>query len=300
MNIGVIGLGRMGSALVTRLVNGGHTVIGYDPSETTRKYSEARGASTVTSLVTLAEQVRIFWLMVPAGDLVDDVINTLKPHLQPGDIIIDGGNSFYEDSVRRHNNLATMNIAYLDCGTSGGLAGETVGFSLMVGGNKKIFDHIEPLLISIAAPEGYAYVGPSGSGHYVKMVHNGIEYALLQSYAEGLHLLKEGQYPNLDLAAITKVWNHGSIIRSWILELAQNILTRDQELANISGEIGENLTGRWTLDEAQKQGVPVDLIEQALAIRTLSRQTGGNYGTKLVAMLRNEFGGHHITKKNNE
>lgn len=296
MNIGVIGLGRMGSAIVARLIKGNHSVVGYDPSEKTRLQIELLGASTVSSLESMARQVRIFWLMIPAGDLIDEVIDELKPTLRPGDIVIDGGNSFFEHSINRYNDLAAIGVHYLDCGTSGGLAGETIGFSLMVGGEKAIFEKVIPLLQAIAAPEGYAYMGAPGSGHYVKMVHNGIEYALLQSYAEGFHLLKEGQYKDLDLAAIAKVWNHGSIIRSYILELAKNVLDRDQNLSTISGEIGENLTGRWTADEAKRQDIPVTLIEEALAIRAMSRQTGGNYGTKLVAALRHAFGGHTVTK----
>ncbi len=294
MKIGVIGLGRMGSAIVSRLIKAGYDVVGYDPSESARLQIELLGALSVGSLEEVAQQARILWLMIPAGDLVDEALDELKSHLQPGDIIIDGGNSFFEHSIKRHNDLVGLDVGFLDCGTSGGLAGETVGFSLMVGGDRVIYDKIVPLLQAIAAPEGFAYMGPPGSGHYVKMVHNGIEYALLQSYAEGFHLLKEGQYPDLDLEAIAQVWNNGSVIRSWILKLAHNVLSKDQELSNISGEIGENLTGRWTLDEAQKQDVPVTLIEEALAIRALSRQTGGNFGTKLVAMLRHEFGGHYV------
>ena len=300
MNIGVVGLGRMGGAIVSRLVKGGHHVIGYDPSEKTRVQIELLGATTVSSLTALAKQVRTIWLMIPAGDLIDEVIDELKPDLRAGDIIIDGGNSFFEHSINRHNDLAAIQVGYLDCGTSGGLAGETIGFSLMLGGDEAVYNKIMPLLTSVATPNGFAYMGPPGSGHYVKMVHNGIEYALLQSYAEGFHLLKEGHYPHLDLAKIANIWSHGSIIRSWILELTKNILSRDQELTNISGEIGENLTGRWTLDEAKKQDVPVNLIEEALAIRTISRQTGGNYGTKLVALMRHEFGGHHLAKINEE
>lgn len=300
MHIGVIGLGRMGRAIVTRLLKAKHSVVGYDLQEESRLSIQHLGASTVDNITDIAKQARIIWLMVPAGDLVNEVINELKPHLQSGDIIIDGGNSFFEHSIQRHNDLATINVGFLDCGTSGGLAGEQIGFSLMIGGDEIVFNKIEPILASIAAPNGYAYMGAPGSGHYVKMVHNGIEYALLQGYAEGFHLLKEGQYPQLDLAKIANVWNHGSIIRSWILELAHNVFEKDQELKNISGAIGENLTGRWTVDEAQKQDIPVDLIEQALTIRALSRATGGNFGTKVVAMLRHEFGGHEVKKSNDK
>lgn len=300
MNIGVIGLGRMGKAIVARLQAAQHTVVGYDPDEQARSAITCLGASSVASLQELTQAVTTFWLMVPAGDPTDTVINELKQYLKPGAIIIDGGNSFFEHSVRRHNDLAKQSIYFLDCGTSGGLAGETIGYSLMIGGKETVYEEVKPLFEAIAAPNGYAYMGPPGSGHYVKMVHNGIEYALLQSYAEGLHLLKEGQYSNLDLAAITNVWQHGSVIRSWILDLAHDILAKDQNLDTVSGEIGENLTGRWTLEEAQKQGVPINLIEESLAIRALSRKTGGNYGTKVVAMLRKAFGGHPVKSTHKE
>jgi len=294
MKIGLIGLGLMGNAIAYRLLQYGHEVLGFDSDAKNLKLASDVGVKTVAKLQDLTEYVNIFWLMVPAGDIVDSVINDLLPHLKQGDIIIDGGNSNFKDTVCRHQNLISKKISYIDCGTSGGLHGRDIGFSLMIGGDKKVFESLEPIFKSIAAPQGYAYMGPSGSGHYVKMIHNGIEYALLQSYAEGFHLLKDGKYKDLDLEKISDVWNHGSIIRSWILELAQNIFAQDQNLTDISGQIGENKTGRWTLDEAQEQNVPVDLIERSLEIRANSRQDGGNYATKVVAMLRNQFGGHAI------
>ncbi|HJM68684.1 MAG TPA: NAD(P)-binding domain-containing protein, partial [Candidatus Babeliales bacterium] len=188
------------------------------------------------------------------------------------------------------------NIAYLDCGTSGGLAGLKEGFCLMVGGNKKAYDAIKSVLKSIAAPEGYAYVGPSGTGHYVKMIHNGIEYALLQSYAEGFDLLKNGEFKDLKLEQISGLWEHGSIVRSEILSLMHGVLAKDQKLESVSGKVAESGMGRWTVELAKKENVPVPLIEKALEIRKESQKTGGNYGTKLVAMLRNAFGGHSVDK----
>ena len=302
MKIGLIGLGRMGHAIAYRLLKYGHEVWGFDSDQKNSKLASDDGVKTVAKLQDLATHenathINIFWLMVPAGDVVDNVINDLIPYLKQGDIIIDGGNSNFKDSVRRYQNLISKKINYIDCGTSGGLHGKDLGFSLMIGGDEKVFEYLEPIFKAIAVPQGYAYMGPSGSGHYVKMIHNGIEYALLQSYAEGFHLLKEGKYKNLDLEKICDVWNHGSIIRSWILELAQNIFARDQNLTDISGKIGENKTGRWTLDEAKEQNVPVDLIERSLQIRADSRQNGGNYATKVVAMLRNQFGGHTVETK---
>ncbi|MFH1254791.1 MAG: decarboxylating 6-phosphogluconate dehydrogenase [bacterium] len=297
MKIGIIGLGRMGNAIAYRLIKYGYEVWGFDSDGKNSKLASADGVKTVTTLQDITHYINIFWLMVPAGEIVDSVINALIPNLKQGDIIIDGGNSNFKDTVRRYQNLISQKINYIDCGTSGGLHGRDIGFSLMIGGDKKVFESLEPIFKSIAAPQGYAYMGPSGAGHYVKMIHNGIEYALLQSYAEGFHLLKDGAYKDLDLEKISDVWNHGSIIRSWILELAQNVFAQDQNLTEISGKIGENKTGRWTLDEAKEQNIPVDLIERSLEIRAHSRQDGGNYATKVVAMLRNQFGGHAIEKK---
>ncbi len=300
MNIGLIGLGRMGQAITHRLIQAHHTVYGYDSNANMRKTFETIGGTSVQSLQEITEHTNIIWLMVPAGKPVDDVLNVLIETFKHQDsiknIIIDGGNSNFQDSIRRSQLLEQKNIFFLDCGTSGGIHGKELGFSLMIGGNKDIYTQIEPLFKAIASPLGYAYMGPTGAGHYVKMVHNGIEYALLQSYAEGFRLLKEGHYKNLDLEKISHVWQNGSIIRSWILDLTNKIFKQDQKFNNISGEIEENLTGRWTLQEAQKQNIPIDLIQRALEIRKESRQTGGNYATKIVALLRNQFGGHQVKK----
>jgi len=330
MKIGLIGLGRKGHAIACRLIKGGHEVWGFDGDANILNAACDDGVKPSSSIQDLANNVNIFWLMVPAGDPVDTVINELTKQIKSshlvygaapkGDgssrlrqgfdvqassprarlsdaVIIDGGNSNFKDSVRRYQTLKSQNIDFIDCGTSGGLQGKDIGFSLMIGGDKEVFEKLDPIFKSIAAPGGYAYMGPAGAGHYVKMIHNGIEYALLQSYAEGFQLLKEGRYKNLDLEKISSVWNHGSIIRSWILELAHDIFVQDQNLTEISGKIGENKTGQWTLDEAKEQNIPVDLIERSLQIRATSRQTGGNYATKVVAMLRNRFGGHLLAKK---
>jgi 6-phosphogluconate dehydrogenase len=297
MKIGLIGLGRMGHAIACRLIKSGHAVWGFDSDANILKTACQDGVKPSSSIQELARHVNVFWVMVPAGDPVDEVINELTKHIKSGAVIIDGGNSNFKDSVRRYKALKSKNIDFIDCGTSGGLQGKDIGFSLMIGGDKEAFEKLDPVFKSIAAPEGYAYMGPAGAGHYVKMIHNGIEYALLQSYAEGFQLLKEGRYKDLDLEKISSVWNHGSIIRSWILELAHEVFAQDQNLTEISGKIGENKTGRWTLDEAKEQNVPVDLIERSLQIRAASRQTGGNYATKVVAMIRNRFGGHPLAKK---
>ncbi|QQR48966.1 decarboxylating 6-phosphogluconate dehydrogenase [bacterium] len=297
MNIGIVGLGRMGQGIAARLIDNNHTVFGFDPTPQAQHDAQKIGVTLASSLDLLAKKVRVFWLMIPAGALIDTTIEQLLPHLQPNDILVDGGNSWFKDSQRRAALLAEKNIHFLDCGTSGGLAGREQGYSLMIGGKQEIFEQLESVFSALAAPNGYGYVGPAGAGHYVKMVHNGIEYSLLQAYAEGFHLLKQGSYPHLDLEKISHIWLNGSIVRSWILQLANNVFTRDQKLETIAGEIGENQTGRWTLDEAQQHNVPMAMLKDALDIRTWSRETGGNYGTKVVAMLRNEFGGHTVKEK---
>lgn len=296
MKVGVIGLGRMGEAVVYRLLRGGHDVVAFDLDEVARTHAQTLGAQTVVSVEAVAQNVSVIWLMVPAGPVVDQVLEQITPLLQEGAIVVDGGNSHFPDSQRRAQQLKERNRAYLDCGTSGGINGRTIGFSLMIGGNKKAFTKIEPLFQALAAPDGYAYLGPSGAGHYVKMVHNGIEYALMQAYAEGLHLLHDGDFKELDLEAVTRVWMNGSVIRSWLVELVHNVMQEDQNVTNVSGKVGGGQTGRWTVQEADKQKIPVRLIAEALAIRDESQTTGGNYATKLVALLRNQFGGHSIEK----
>lgn len=297
MKVAVIGLGKMGAAIVYRLTKADIHVIGYDPDVKARRKAATYGAHVTDSIEHCAQQAAVIWLMIPAGELVDSILKQLKPHLQKESIIIDGGNSHFSDSVRRAKSLKTKGVHFIDCGTSGGLAGRTKGFSLMLGGDKKIIATLEPLFEALAAPKGYAYMGPSGAGHYVKMVHNGIEYALLQAYSEGFHLLHAGAYKDLDLETTSRVWSHGSIVRSWILDLAHAVFKRDQKFENVDGAIQESGMGAWTVQEAYKQKVPVVLSEDALDIRAWSRETGGNYATKLVALLRYEFGGHRVIKK---
>lgn len=297
MKIGVVGLGKMGMAIVERLLNEGHEVFAFDIDQKARDAAQKLGAQTVETVDQLPQHANVIWLMVPAGDTVDQVIEALLPNMQKGHIIVDGGNSKFTNTIRRAGYVAQHGIHLLDCGTSGGLKGREIGFSLMIGGEQKIFESIKPLFAAIAHKNGFGYMGPSGAGHYVKMIHNGIEYALLQSYGEGFDLLKHGQYADLDLEKIARVWNNGGVIRSYILELIQNIFATGQEFDTISGEVAESGTGLWTVEEAHKQKVPVQLIEDALEIRKQSRQTGGNFGTKLVAMLRNAFGGHPVKKK---
>jgi 6-phosphogluconate dehydrogenase len=237
--------------------------------------------------------------MVPQGELVDKVIAQLQPILKRGDIIIDGGNSKFSDSMRRAQELALHGIYFIDCGTSGGVHGRENGFCLMAGGDKKVYDIVEPLFKAVATYGGYAHVGPSGAGHYVKMVHNGIEYGLLQAYAEGFDVLKNGQFKDqhLDLEKIASLWNHGSVIRSWILDLVENIMKEDPNLDDIKGNFASTGMGKWTVEQAHAMNIPVPVIEESLKVREWSEKTGGNYATKIVAMLRNQFGGHAVSKK---
>ncbi|MFZ5953749.1 MAG: phosphogluconate dehydrogenase (NAD(+)-dependent, decarboxylating) [Candidatus Dependentiae bacterium] len=298
MKLGIIGLGRMGAGIAKRVALYGHDVVGYDPA--VESLSSMGEITLVKNISEVALQCRVIWLMVPAGPIVDNVIKQLKPHLKAGDILIDGGNSNFHDSVRRAQELAAYNIYFLDCGTSGGIHGLEHGFCLMVGGNKKAYQETIPLFKAVAAPNGFGYMGKSGTGHYVKMIHNGIEYGLMQAYAEGFELIKEGSFKadHLNLEEITRVWNHGAVIRSWLLELSHTIFTKDQDLQNISGEIEESGTGAWTVEEAHANAIEIPVIEKSLEVRRWSRQTGGNFATKVVALLRNAFGGHAFKKSN--
>lgn len=297
MNVGIVGLGRMGSEIAYRLHKHGFTVFGFDVVAPSVAVIQESNITIVSSLQALAAQSDIFWLMVPA-QAVDETLQGILPHVKSSHIIIDGGNSHYLESMRRAQQCLQKNIEFLDCGVSGGILGKEQGFSLMIGGNKKSFERCESLFKALAAPQGYAYLGRSGAGHYVKMIHNGIEYGLLQAYSEGFQLIKQGSFKgdDLDLVAITKVWNNGAVIRSWILELSQNIFEKDQKFTHISGAIEEHGTGRWTVDEAHKYHIPVPVIEESLKVRAWSRKTGGNYATKIIALLRHAFGGHKVTR----
>ena len=290
MNIGLIGLGKMGKLIAQRLMAARYGVIGYDPHAQLPQSDQFMQMATIAEV---AHQVNIIWIMVPAGKPVDDVINELKPHLHPHAIIIDGGNSHFTDTVRRAEMLWNDTIHLLDCGTSGGIHAEH-GLSLTIGGEKDAFAKAEPIFKALAAAHGYAHVGPAGAGHYVKMVHNGIEYALLQSYTEGLHLLHDGHYTHLDLEKITATWCHGAVIRSWLLERTRDVLKQDQKLAHVSGKVAESGMGQWAAEEAEQRKIPMPALQAALEVRAASRNNGGNYATKLIALLRQAFGGHQL------
>jgi 6-phosphogluconate dehydrogenase len=295
MQLAMIGLGRMGAGMTQRLLQGGHQVSVYDRSPDAVKALAGKGASGAASLEDLGQKLkapRVFWLMIPAGAPVDDTIQRLQDTVSPGDVIIDGGNSNYKDSIRRAEDLRTKQIEFLDVGVSGGIWGLTVGFCLMIGGTEAVFKQAEPIFKTLAPPEGYAYVGASGAGHYSKMVHNGIEYSMLQSYAEGFEILKAAPF-GFDLAQLARLWNHGSVIRSWILELAQAAFERDPRLAQIRGWVDDSGEGRWTLQEAIDHAVPAPALASSLFMRFRSRQDD-SFSDKVIAALRNEFGGHPV------
>jgi len=295
MQLGLIGLGRMGSGMTLRLLQGGHQVMVYDRVPEAGAALAAKGATATGSLEDLGQKLkapRVMWLMIPAGPPVDDTIQHLSGTLSPGDIIIDGGNSNYKDSIRRAETLRSQQIEFLDVGVSGGIWGLKVGFNLMIGGNQAIFKQVEPIFQTLAPLDGYAYVGPSGAGHYAKMVHNGIEYSMLQSYAEGFEILKAAPF-GFDLEQLAKLWNHGSVIRSWLLELAQAAFEQDPQLSRIRGYVDDSGEGRWTLQDAIDHAVPAPALAMSLFMRFRSRQDD-SFSDKVIAALRNEFGGHPV------
>jgi 6-phosphogluconate dehydrogenase len=296
MQLAMIGLGRMGGNMVRRLAQGGHELIVYDASADAVKAHAGKGITAARDLADVAKQLaprRIVWVMVPAGAPTDGTIEQLVPHLAQGDIVIDGGNSNFRDSLRRAETLQQRGIEFMDVGTSGGVWGLTLGYCLMIGGSASAFQHCEPIFKALAPADGYAHVGPCGAGHYVKMVHNGIEYGMLQAYAEGYEILHASQDFELHLGQIAKLWNHGSVVRSWLNELAERALTRDDQLAAIRGYVEDSGEGRWTVEEAMRLDVPAPVITMSLLARFRSRQEE-SFGAKVIAALRHEFGGHAV------
>jgi 6-phosphogluconate dehydrogenase len=289
----------MGGNMARRLVQGGHEVIVYDSSADAVKAHGAKGVNAAKDLADVARLLtprRVVWVMVPAGAPVDSTIEQLVPHLTTGDIVIDGGNSNFRDSLRRGEALKKQGIEFVDVGTSGGVWGLTAGYCLMIGATPAAFQHCEPIFRSLAAAGGYAHVGPSGAGHYVKMVHNGIEYGLLQAYAEGYEILHASQDFKLQLGQIATLWNHGSVVRSWLNELAGRAFSRDEQLAAIRGYVEDSGEGRWTVEEALHLDVPAPVITLSLLARIRSRQEE-SFGAKVIAALRHEFGGHAVQTK---
>ena len=295
MKLGFVGFGRMGGNMVKRLLDRGHQITAYARRPEVRAEAAALGAAPADSLADLVEQLtppRVVWMMIPAGGAVDATLSTLQPILSAGDIIVDGGNSNYKDSIRRAATAVSKNLRYIDAGTSGGIWGLQVGYCLMVGGEANAVKVVEPAFLDLAPRDGYMHVGPSGAGHFVKMIHNGIEYGMLQAYAEGFAILHAGSY-DLDLRAISALWNHGSVVRSWLLELAERAFAADPELRSIRGYVEDSGEGRWTVQEAIDHNVPAPVITLSLLQRFLSRQEE-NFGDKVIAALRNQFGGHAV------
>jgi 6-phosphogluconate dehydrogenase len=296
MQLGVIGLGRMGRIVADRVTDAGHDVVAFDVSEAALADAAEAGITPADSIPDLAEQLdgdKRIWLMVPAGDPVDAALDELAPSLDGDDVVVDGGNSHFEDSTRR---AEACEAAYLDCGTSGGPAGAELGFSLMVGGPAWAYEELEPVFDAVATgPEGHDRMGPAGSGHYVKMVHNGVEYALMQAYGEGFELLHEGRY-DLDLEAVARTWNNGAVIRSWLLELCEEAFREEgTDLGTVADHVAGGSTGTWTVQEALEREVAVPLIYAALGERFDSR-TEAKFSRRLANRLRYGFGRHEVAR----
>jgi 6-phosphogluconate dehydrogenase len=297
----MIGLGRMGANMSERLINGGHSIVGYARHAETVNEIVKKGAIGAYSLEELVEKLdspRIIWLMIPAGDPIDKTIETLLPNLKLGDIIVDGGNSNYKDTMRRSLTLKEKGIHYVDVGTSGGVWGLREGYSMMVGGEKKIVKHIQPILETLApSPDkGWNYVGSNGAGHFVKMVHNGIEYGMMEAYAEGFAILKQKEEFNLDLHGIAEIWRYGTVIRSWILDLIAIALSKDSDLTNVVPFVDDSGEGRWTIFEAIDQNVSAPVITLSLLQRIRSRDKE-SFSDRLLAVIREQFGGHKVKRE---
>ena len=298
MELAMIGLGRMGANMAERLVRGGHTVRGYDPGDAARQQAEARGIvphANLQNAVAALPAPRVVWLMVPAGQVVDDTIAQLRPLLAAGDTVIAGGNSNYKDTQRRGAQLAEAGIHYIDCGTSGGVWGLAEGYSLMIGGDAGAVARLQPVFATLApTPEtGWGHVGPSGAGHFAKMIHNGIEYGMMQAYAEGFAILKHKQAMDFDLGALAEIWRHGSVVRSWLLDLTADALKKNPQMDGIAPYVADSGEGRWTVAEAIDLNVSAPVITLSLLERLRSRDDD-SYADKLLAAMRNEFGGHAV------
>jgi 6-phosphogluconate dehydrogenase len=303
MELGIIGLGRMGANIARRLARDGHKVIAYnktpEKAETLeREESNIEAATTLNEMVEKLSAPRAVWVMVPAGEATEKTIEVLLEILSPGDTIIDGGNSNYKDTMRRAERVEGMKMNYVDVGTSGGIWGLTEGYSMMVGGEVAVVDRLRPVFETLApgSDKGWGHVGPNGAGHFVKMVHNGIEYGLMQAFAEGFEIMKANSTFDLDLHQVAEIWRYGSVVRSWLLDLTAAALADDQELRNIKGWVADSGEGRWTIAEAIAGAVPAPVITLALQMRFVSRQDE-SYAAKLLAALRNQFGGHVVKRE---
>jgi 6-phosphogluconate dehydrogenase len=295
MEIGFVGLGRMGKNMVLRLLGGGHRVVAWNRSPEPLREVEGRGAIAARDLPDLVSRLaraRAVWVMLPAGEVTEKAVRELAGLLAPGDLIADGGNSFYRDSRRREAELAERRLLFADAGTSGGVWGLELGYCLMVGGERAAFERLEPALRTLAPPDGYAHVGAAGAGHFTKMVHNGIEYGMMEAYAEGFELIRASDY-DVDLARLARLWNQGSVVRSWLLELAERAFTNDPELAGVEDYVEDSGEGRWTVQESIERGVPAPVLALSVQVRFRSRQEE-SFAGKVLAALRREFGGHAV------
>ncbi|MBM4429391.1 MAG: decarboxylating 6-phosphogluconate dehydrogenase [Chloroflexi bacterium] len=303
MELGMIGLGKMGANMVRRLAHGGHRVVAYDRVDGPAKglAEEEEGVFPAASLEELVDQLatpRAVWVMVPAGEATEQTVVALQGMLEAGDVILDGGNANYKDTIRRAENATARGLSYVDVGTSGGVWGLREGYSMMVGGEQAVVERLRPIFETLAPAldKGWGHVGPTGAGHFVKMVHNGIEYGLMQAYAEGLEILKAKKEFDLDLHNVAEIWRYGSVIRSWLLDLTAAALAEDQNLAAIKGWVADSGEGRWTVFEAIDRDVPAPVITLSLLMRFVSRQED-SYGAKLLAAMRQQFGGHAVQRE---
>ena len=301
MELGMVGLGKMGANMAERLIKGGHKVTGFDPNADARTLLVSKGAGEADSLEALVKALpapRVVWVMVPSGKITDDTVDTLYKLLSEGDTVIDGGNSNYKDTQRRAASYVDKKINYVDCGTSGGIWGLAEGYSMMVGGDEKVVDAIKPIFETLAPAkdQGWGRVGPSGSGHYTKMVHNGIEYGMMQAYAEGFSILKHKTDFGLDLKQVGEIWRYGSVVRSWLLDLTTDALGKNPNMTGIAPYVVDSGEGRWTVDAAMELSVSAPVITLSLMERYRSRDND-SFADKLLASMRNEFGGHEIKKE---
>lgn len=290
MKIGMVGLGRMGQGMSDRLRKYGHEVVGYD------RNPDVSNVPSLKAMVEALPSPRVVWLMVPSGDITQSTMEEVAALLSPGDIVVDGGNSYVKDTVRRGKELAEKGLRFIDAGTSGGIWGFENGFCIMAGGEREVFEIVEPIIESLAPVDGYALVGGPGAGHFSKMVHNGIEYGMLQAYAEGFDLLQAAKEYDFDLHQLSALWNHASVVRSWLLELAEEAFEHDPHLTSIRGYVDDSGEGRWTVLEAVERGVNVSVLAQALFRRFTSREEDP-FAMRVIAALRNGFGGHPVKAK---
>jgi len=301
MELGMIGLGKMGANMAERLLQGGHKVTGFDPGTDARKGLEAKGGASADSLQALVKALpapRVLWLMVPSGKITDDTVDALLTALAPGDTVIDGGNSNYKDTLRRAATYADKKLNYVDCGTSGGVWGLKEGYSMMIGGDEQAVEALRPIFETLAPgkDQGWGRVGPVGSGHYTKMVHNGIEYGMMQAYAEGFSILKHKQDFGLDLHQVGEIWRYGSVVRSWLLDLTTDALSKNPNMDGVAPYVVDSGEGRWTVDAALELNVSAPVITLSLMERFRSRDDD-SFADKLLSSMRNEFGGHAIKKE---